>query len=649
MSHAATARGVLNRLRDGGRGAPSGRLLAAGVYGVVLLACGLAAYWLIFSEFMTGDDEGFFDYSLNLFVAGHPLYNGIFSQYGPFYYEVFGAVFKVLGHGASTDSGRLINLVLWLASSLGLGICAHRLSGRLVIGVVTSASAFVLMNNLALDPMHPQALVCALLTAMLLVTAFMVERAPRIAMHVIGALAAALLLTKINVGVYAIVSIAFAAVMAGPALGRRALLRALVIAALIAVGPLVMLHTLSTTWTEHYAVLVALSAAALALAATPLSVSVAALAETSGWAAWLLRGFGICAALVLGIIFALGSTPHAVFEQIVLVASRQGGLLTIPIKLRTEVVWWCIAATALAWILRRLGRTAGDPRSRAPSVWDASLRLLAGIAILLSLSRTFPFAGTANAPFALAMPLAWIAALPSRRNGLEPGRHFVRLLIPSLAVLQGLLAYPVAGGEADLGSLLFLLCGAVCVADGWAEFAAWTVSRTSAARLARPALGTLLVALAVAFTAHHVEFELNWAHAQYNSGTSLRISGATWLRLPGPRTATYDQTVAALRAHCKTLMSLPGLYSFNLWTGLPTPSAMTGEQPYWKTLSRSQQALVLRAAKSSPGLCLVRNDALADFYDGGASPPRVPLVAFAEDDFVPFAHFGPFVVETRRS
>ncbi len=45
------------------------------VYAVLILLCALAAYWAMFSQLGGSDDEGFFDYSLKLFVGGHPLYS----------------------------------------------------------------------------------------------------------------------------------------------------------------------------------------------------------------------------------------------------------------------------------------------------------------------------------------------------------------------------------------------------------------------------------------------------------------------------------------------------------------------------------------------------------------------------------------------
>ncbi len=626
---------------------PSRRsLLTSGAtYGLLLVLCAFVAYWAMFSQFKYYDDEGFFDYSLKLFVAGQPLYTADFSGYGPFYYELFGAFFTLIGHSVTTDSGRLVQLSIWLGSSLGIGLAAQRLTGRLSLGAISFVTAFTLMTALINEPMHAEALVCALLTATMLVTAYWLPHSARGAPAALGALAAALLLTKVNVGVYAIVAVAFAVIVAGAPLGRFSAVRGLVIAAFVGVAPIVMLSSLNTPWARAYTIVAATSALSIVFVSTR-SRTVADLP----WVEWVIGGFAACSAAVLAIIFLLGPTPGALFQQIVLVPYNQNGILNLPISLGGDAIWWSLAATALAWALRHGGRYRADAALHsAPSVADGLMRTAAGVAILLSLGDSWPFDLSPDAAFALAMPLAWIAALPSRRDTPGPQARLVRVLIPSLAVLQGVLAYPVAGSQVTLGSIVFVLCGAVCLADGAAELVAWSDSRPSLAAAMVSGVQALFVALAVAATFEYVVQPFGTYHNAYEANVPLRIAGASRLRLDLADSNTYSTVVATLRANCRTLMSLPGLYSFNIWTGLPTPSPLTGEQPYWRQLSSDQQRRVVAAAEVSPGLCVLRDDSLSPSYTDGKPVPRTPLVAYVVgDQFVPFATFPPYVLEKRR-
>jgi hypothetical protein len=622
-----------------------GLLVAAVVYAAVIALCALAGYWLMFSQYAVYDDEGFFDYSVKLFAAGHPLYSSVFSDYGPFYYLIFGGLFSITGHGVTTDAGRLIQLAIWLMTSLGIGLTAHRLTGRLTLGVASLASAFLLLNAMTSEPMHPGALICLVLTLMAGVGAFVVHTHPRAGYVAIGAAAAALLMTKINVGGYAVISIAFAAVMASWSLARCTWLRRLVIAAFVLVGPAIMATKLNQGWARSYAFLAILSTLSLAFVSLPGQIA----DDSEGSADSvrpLIAGFVVTLIVILSIVMALGTGLGDLINQILLVPSRQGSILVEPINLDGNVIWWSLAATGAAWTWRQGARGVVGHGGKTANLWQGLLRTVSGLAILLSLGSESIFNVAPNAAFSLAMPLAWVAALPSRRDAPGPRARFVRLLIPSLAVLQALLAFPVAGSQVLLGSILLVLCGVICLADGWADLVAYDASMGGANRIAAPALGVLFVALAVGGVFTDVVQPLEVDHDQFRGNKPLTVPGATRLRLNELQGPAIDQTVALLRSRCRTLIGFPGMYSFNIWTGLPSPSAMTGEQPYWRLLSHKQEISVLRAAVASPGLCAVRNDTLAATY--GGAPTHSPIVSYIDRDFVPIASYPPYTVEVRR-
>ena len=620
-------------------------IVPALVYVALTVLCALAAYWLMFSQFAVYDDEGFFDYSLKLFVDGHPLYSSVFSEYGPFYYLVFGGFFAAVGHAVTTDAGRVIQVTIWVASSLGLGLTAHRLTGRLTLGVTALATGFSVLTVLMNEPMHAAALVCALTVAMSAVVAFGVRSRPRASLILVGALAAALLLTKINVGVYAIVAIGFATIIAGGSLVRYDALRWLAAAAFVLVGPAVMANKLNTGWVRDYAVLVLLSTLSLVFVALPRETRGVPPDESPRWLRWLIGGFAGCVVIVLAIVFALGSSPRALFDQIVVVPSHQGRFVAIPLMLDPDAIWWSLGAAVLAWTWRQWARGLYSPVG-PPSLWDGLFRTIAGVAILLSLTSQSLFGIAPDAAFSLALPLAWVAALPSSRDFADPLERLVRLLIPSLAVLSCLLAYPVAGSQVDLGSILLVLCGAVCVADGWALLAAWNVGRAPGNPVGAP-LAALAVALALGTTFLYIVQPLEANHDQYRASIGLSAPGATRLHLNPAQARAIDRVVEVVRSRCRTLISLPGMYSFNIWTGLPTPSPLTGQQPYWLSLTYGQQVGLLRAAEASRGLCAIRNDTNALSY--GGLPLDSPIVNYIERDFVPIAQFAPYTVEVRRS
>ena len=148
--------------------------------------------------------------------------------------------------------------------------------------------------------MHAEALVCALLTAMAIVIAFGCAGGRDRRCVVLGALAAALLLIKINVGAYAVISIGFAAVMAGPSLVRHAALRYAVILALVLVGPAVMASRLEHRVDAGLRVARrAVRRVARVRRHAGRQSGAEASDESARWPRWLIGGFVACLVVVL--------------------------------------------------------------------------------------------------------------------------------------------------------------------------------------------------------------------------------------------------------------------------------------------------------------------------------------------------------------
>ena len=105
--------------------------LAWVVFGAMVVVCFLSAYWTMFGFFASYDDEGTLLADLWSFVDGHALYRDIYSQYGPFYYELFCpiAIFQGRLRGAEMYGALAIQcgwlLAMWAAARLmwkrGLG------------------------------------------------------------------------------------------------------------------------------------------------------------------------------------------------------------------------------------------------------------------------------------------------------------------------------------------------------------------------------------------------------------------------------------------------------------------------------------------------------------------------------------------------
>src|SRR6187455_343097 len=69
------------------RGAGISKFVA---FAAFVLIAAVAAYFTAYSSFYSYDDEGYILLSLKQFATGHHLYSDVYSQYGPFPYELIG-------------------------------------------------------------------------------------------------------------------------------------------------------------------------------------------------------------------------------------------------------------------------------------------------------------------------------------------------------------------------------------------------------------------------------------------------------------------------------------------------------------------------------------------------------------------------------
>ena len=81
--------------------------------------------------------------------------------------------------------------------------------------------------------------------------------------------------------------------------------------------------------------------------------------------------------------------------------------------------------------------------------------------------QLLPFNDRSLTGYQLSMlPFVWVALAATTTDGRGGRFAFARLLLPCLAALQGLHAYPVAGSQTLLSVVLVVPVGALAVANG---------------------------------------------------------------------------------------------------------------------------------------------------------------------------------------
>ena len=614
---------------------------AVGLYALVASAAAIAAYMAVFVWIASYDDEGTLLVSLSSFVEGETLYRDVFSPYGPFSYEFFGAIFKLTGQAVSTNAGRTLVVLIWVASSFLFGLASQRLTGRLMLGVAGMIVAFGVLNALFPEPMHPHGLLVLLLGAFTLLVVNQAGGRTALAGGLVGALLAAILLTKVNLGVYTVAAAVLAAGLAFEPLSRRPWLRRLAIVAFLTLPVVVMARDLDQAWTRSFLVVEMLAAAAIVAAAWPVEHRWGA--GQDGLRRWLVAAVCCCAAAaaaILAMIVALGSSPADVYDGMIVQAMNVRDVNPLPFETPGQAIDWAVAAFAAALLTLRLRGWSSD----RPSPWPGALRALAGLAIWFTIVRQAPFGlNPSTNQLILPMLLAWVAALPPAGPPESAYMRFVRVLLPAAAVAGVLGVYPVPGAQVGIASLMFVPVGAICIADSLRSLQAWSATRGDAAL---PRFGTLAGGASAALAGMLFLGQIVLPGASnvvlYREREPLPFAGAGYVRPDPVAGEEYAGVVDFLeRNRCSTFIGYPNIDSLYLWSDIrpPRPSP----PGVWiLALEADDQNRVLAQMRATPRPCVIRNETVAQAWLNGRPHPDTPLVHYIFEEFETVGQVGQF-------
>jgi hypothetical protein len=613
---------------------------AAG-FGAVTVLTYLIGHPRILTGFANYDDEGYMLVALKSFLNHGSLYDDVFSQYGPFYYEAWGAVFSVFGIPLSHDGGRAVTLVAWIASSLIIGLSIWRITASILLGLATQMLVFGGIVTLVSEPMHPGGIICLLLATIIAISCFVRERVSPLAIAILGGAIMALILVKVNVGIFALAALALVCVVSYPALVRHRWLRPLVEVGFVAIPLLLMTSKLDEAWARHYAVHVAIAA---------LAVVIVLRARTTGrrssedlW--WLAGGLVVVGVTVCLAILAAGTSVDGLVDGVVKGPLRLSDAYSNPLALSNRIYLFDFLALIGALVYWSMAR-ARDFRPSPALVSIASLlSLLIGAEMALSvIGKTVLFDATGFVGFQLSLlAFAWVALIPAQGQENEK-TAFARLLLPPLAVLQALHAFPVAGSQIQWSAFLLIPVGAICIANGVRGLALGLNGQAERHGMAVLAAVVTVVGMVVLVNVQ-LRQPLDAARAAYDGAVPLDLPGATDIRLNQPEAQLYQEVTAAIDANCDSFVMLPGMNSFYLWTAQEPPTGFNATA--WTSLfDDAHQQRIIDATSSTRGLCLLENTPLALGWTGGTAPSG-PLVRYLHRGFRPIVTIGDYRLSRR--
>jgi hypothetical protein len=594
-----------------GVAAHRGRVAA---WAVLLTICASFTAWHIALVSLANfDDEGYMMWTVKNFLDGHALYDQVATVYGPFYYLYEWCALSITGVPATSDSLRLVSDFFWVAAALMAFALAYRATRSLILAAVVHLLAFRALVAIGEAPVHPQEACIFLLLA--LGYAFFVGRRT-VRMMMLGALAGAIAASKVNLGVFVLVALTVGIAYAQRPGWRRRVACVCVSLAALPLPAVLMWDRRTDTWAVLYAVLVMLSVGAVLLTVSRIpwksslgprdaAVAAASFAATTG---------AICC-------FPLfhGSTLYGLFEWLIIIPQREyGQSWALPANIHPIAIAWACLGLCTAWY-------AGT--HRVVDGWVAALKVGFGAGVLF-LCATDRYGGLLN----FATPFLWLVVTSplapdssTRQNHRDP-LAFLALL----GVFQSLYGYPVAGAQVGLLSVPMIVIAGICAWDGlkWLEYRTVAMARPEISQrisiATRTAAAVLIAGLNLAYA---------WsAQRTYHERAPLNLPGAGHVRVEASMAATLQTLVARINASCGTLITEPGLFSFHLWTGKPSPRGID-HQVWMALVDDTGQAAIVREVAVDPRACVVYQQKVVDLWTRGSNVSGKPMVRFIRNNF----------------
>jgi len=566
---------------------------------------GLSALLIINTTFMMYDDEGYVVLTYQKFIQGERLYDDIFSQYGPVPYVYNWAVSLLLHSPFTHMLGRGLTAFHWTLCALLACAVSVRLTDSRVSGLIGGLATFGLLWQLAWEPSHPGGLICMMLTASVYTVCSLNEsRRWHMLTATLGITAALLSLTKINVGVFFISGSGAALLM----LTRWPERWQPVAFTLAGLGLLVLPWALMWGRLAHSSFLI------LALQFSLGSIGLLWLLSADRTHApipprtWITGSvvFVTVTASICLLLTVRGTNMRSLVDAVLLAPLRHPAHFQLPLRWSDSV--WPVAAISLfvtliaGWEMRRYGTV--KPRTL---LFVSILRIGVALVFIWEIRQWATVQGTRF--FAThCLALLPLFLIPLHGKKLTTGMIWIALI----AFMQVLHVYPVAGSQMSWGSFLMIPVFAAGLHEVWA-----LKTRYPKALRLMPVILMVAASIPVGLL-----FETGWE--RYRTSRPLDLSGAEGIRVNDPTRQLLRILTLNAGVHADMLFSRPGMFSYNIWSGMPTPSSKNATHWFWLLDNPDQQEIIKRLnAASHPAM--ISCEFLEDFLVRIGVPLTSPL------------------------
>jgi hypothetical protein len=556
------------------------------------LLLALAMFPELFSRISIYDDEGYFLTTIHQFLHHGSLYvHTSGTSYGPFYWSFIGLIFRITGLGPTPFTGRLLVLAFTALSSGLFAATVWRVTRNLPCSILCQVTTFCTLILVAgSEPISPGSTIVLLLSILVYALGSYSVHQRNGLLVVAGIATGALTMTKINIGIFAIVGLGFALIVGNSKYPKW--LRSITGAGAALLPFVLMFQRISGSDIATFAFLVGGSMLAMCVV---MSVDAVSLDPRGIVAAACGLGTIVFASLLWPLL--TGTSPTALVKAVFIRPLQQVNLLaSLP---PVSIQWFSVLITVLAIVAISTKRIALERVLPAQS----SIRyLVLSAAALFVIGQGFQlwFVGASKEFGAWLPSIVLLPALTLVIDVPPKVRLALRFIVP-IAILQVLHAYPVAGSQTAWGTVVVFVPGAIALAAGMDRLSMWHV--------AHPALRGAVVG---SFCLVGVLTAGLWPPAlwvSYHDLQPLRLPGTRFVRIDPKFGQELRRLTSVVKKNCDAFYSVPGLDTLYIYTGLPTP---TGQLANWAGMltdpeEREVVSELSRLQAAGKRVCIVRN------------------------------------------
>ncbi len=582
---------------------------------VVAGAVGISIFWQIFSVFMLYDDEGYVLHSLNEFTRHGQLYDRVYTQYGPLFYLIGGGFCRLLGLEWTHDLSRIVTGLAWFTTAGASGLLTNRLTGSHWWGLFGFVATSAHLGQMAHEPMHPGNIITPVVAIGALVSVtFLQKNKSRSFVVTIAATTAVCALIKINVGGFVgLAAVTWWGIFVGPSIAGSRILRGLSWLMPLVIPAVLMHRHLHEPWGITFSLLMSVGL-----------LSTFGLNRTSDFTSgisWSDLGIGAIVALaIVGLAFVgiglSGTSWQGLWQGMISGPLAHADIYSHGPNWRNGTLLLTVMSIGVLFTLQKSGYLDSDWGKRV--VFAVRLGLVVTFVIW---GLTIPSQTVAGVMTILFGSMGWLL-LSTRldHHSLRASQSWIAFLL----LWQFLHAYPVAGTQLTWGTFLWIPLLLSSLANSIRSSTRVLISQPWQFRSVSVGCGVLALIL--------LGSQMRAAHFYYRHSESLNLPGARLLRVP-PGVGTALRINAANAAlNADQLYSLPGSFSFNLWTGLPTPTS--ANTTHWVTLlSTEQQQEIVDELERSPRDAWISQPYFSGSWLEATPNPTTPLLTYLKTNY----------------